>query len=709
VYKIRVYPPITTQEGAAQALLKALSTRADTIPWISGGETANRKLAIPLTNLNVSSGLPVSYLVYVGSSEATIALPSTGWSNTGGYGWLATNDPGLPAVTPPATAANFVKEAKIRFKSYGGEDNDIYIFRVHAAAYYSLSFKREPIGLDDAKGTVTVAGNYPWLPTASVTNTHVNSSTVNGNVTSELIGLGSNITVTSTQGTNVFGYDNLYLTGGSAGTTNAVGPVTINALASQTYSIDVYPSIAEQKASVVKGLQAIDNINGWGAGLSTVDVVPILTPANSNASNVRVVTSTTTPSATFAFASASITVPTGFLNSGYTFQNAGASVVANYAAATGTRDDTITFRPLGGAAGGGDDQTYKFNMTQVAKYTVNFKKGPDASRSERGTILITTFEEGKNTLTTSPLQIDQTKFPNYIIGGVSNASLNTVIRSTVADKNVFNVDSGTFVNGALYDPTDTTTTPTPGVSTITSVSSKEYIINVYPSVDEQKDQVVGLIKNAPPNNLTGNSGWFTLANNSTTELRGPIVPQANGISSTIQYVLGTTSGGAVAGIPTVKVPTNFLSEEYRTGTYILEPKASGVPSSGAVPFTFYPRGLSAAVDPIYTFNVTPIVKYNVVYSGVGVQAAVTISPTAKTSDPSVIYASSDTKTTYGLASATTISVQSDLGTYTKVVITNNQDSQQITLTPNNPSTSSFNPSAGGTYTITVVRDTTQQP
>jgi len=736
-YHIKVYPSLKYQEDAARAKISGLvQTSAIAKDWLN--PVPRRVEALSHVTPPPSTGLPVSNIVYVDATEPTVTLPggTPGTSNTrypqdaDGYGWYMVDDQlfSTPVGSALPAPANFVKDTKLQFKSFGGEVNPIYIFRVYAAAEYSISFERAPMGNSKADGTVTVAGTSPWLTTQPPNPTH---RAADGDVSDQLIGLGATkLTFSQSAGSIVFGYSAGYdstLTGATQQISGIAygSTVAVDTLASQTYVIKVYPGVGAQKTNVTEGLAAITNLNGWITGSTTVKAGRVTTPTPTNpTSEFQVVTPPT-----FVLNNSTLSVPPGFLNSDYAAQlNVGAiaSSAPDAPTSLGTRNDTITFVPLG--KGSSDtDLIYKFNLIQVVRYNVNFKDGPDATKPKLGTIKIITNEPGKSTPPTAGFYtIAQSDSPNYIIGAIGGTA--TI---TSPEGNVFS-DGTSTINGAdsaTPGTSDTIKIPATGTQT----ASATFDIDVYPRVDEQVNQVLSLLRTTtgPITSTVNNAddGWFTVGpygsgipDSQKTTLRGPIVPQKNAQGnftniSNMQYILGRAAGSTQASpiytdLPKVLVPSKFLSTPYQGATNANGLKAgnSGTPSgdgsaAGTVTLSFLPKGLTTGATN-YTFNMIPIARYTVKYTNA--EGTVKITPTTTPTDESEIIANPTTnKVGYGGLGATSITITGQPGSFTRVQIIA-ADGIATTLTPASGSGTVSTPagwtaSTSGDYTIEVLK------
>lgn len=671
VYTINVYPSIADQQTAAVNQLAAETKSENWTTASTAGGLTNQRIE-PITNPTAGSGttiLPSSTIVYVGLSnqEPKFRFPEDGdypGNATSPYistnGWISVNQ--ASTGTAGLVAQQGSKDVAIKFKPKGGETADLYNFKLVKAVEYELLFAKRPIGNANTTGTVRVTGNNPGI------SSQITPIDYTGNTPAKkpLIGIGGAINITSPSTNNI-----LKLTGATGTPTSTVTITPADADTVSSYTITVYPSMADQVKDVSDALKAVDSLTGWAVNITSV--LGTIDNANSANKSTFQIIAATMPAA--------LAPPASFLlNSDYTLTHtAGTTSPGDLDATKGYRKDTLKFLSIGGTTGNATQElTYTVELYQVARYNVEFMPGPNKSNEYQGNIQITTYvpTTAANPATGANISISSGPGPKSYIGGIGSSATVAIASSNA---NVFSTNispTGTVVASQSI----------PGLTfnTTTALTSADFTIQVYPTVVDQIAQVrrmmsgvTGPVQN--PNASTA-TGWFNTITGTppTTTLVEGIVPAGNNISEIKYY-------GAE---PTVKIPTGFFQTGYTFAIVASDDDSSTEGSANSWKnqvINFTPLG--GTLGAVYTIRTIPVAKFTVEFTG-GARGQITITPPYASSKPKgpIVVSENMTGTALtgyiGIGAGTKIKIESASTNFTDVMIIDPPTNDFTTLKPN---------------------------
>ena len=766
-YHIRVYRTIAKQIADAQAEL-----RNETLAY----KWSNISNSTPDTKIQygATAGLAAtsvvsefrSEIVYAGvppvlhirnydnpGSAGPPVVPPTGeeFALRGWSGWVSASE------TPDSSGS---KVFKLKFTPKGAVEvktptppytlsDGVYRIKLIPARLYKINYQKFPIGNDPVTGAIEVRGNEP-----GTTNTPITPRPYQGSdATDNYIGVGA-IQVQATTAGNLNVVKNRGLATAPANTTNNAGLLTIAALSAANYSIaanathieiDVYPSVANQQTNFLDNLRKVtwDTLPDWTQ--TATPPLNVNTSVNGNSyvpnslNEVFVPASATDISTKFWVVASSI--PTITTPNNYYFERTlatdpGYAALAITTPVTplntyGNQDVNITFTPNGVTTTPAQDpKTYTFKLTAVAQYNIVMMNGPTGATSYGVDLMINTYKSGTNG---GPVAAGpggnppaQPKGNEYLIsynqgtpkstyyGGIGTFNAATTSNGYPVIKasslNVFATDIASITNFQVNGTADLP---------MASVDSRVYTIRVYPTVEDQKAQVIKKL-----NDLDGTTAleWVnnkyapstaTTPNLTGFRVIGPVAKDALGnptiagpgnfkagtyFSSpltsepdTLQFQYWSTGGasGPVSGTPTITVPSNatavradsiiqpikeLTSAQTAAGyTYNLVTgtpyTANGTTGVQTIGLNFTTIDSPAATTEIFTIRSIPLVKYTVTYMNQAT-GTVTVTPSVSTvnypNDPILFNANVLPQSGFMGRGNSVISISTTAGSYDKI-------------------------------------------
>ena len=520
-----------------------------------------------------------------------------------GSGWYqgqgTLQDPGNIVNKVPNAAGNALvdveeneyntKPVQIKYTFKGGVADVVYQFNLIAAAEYKITFGKSPRGNPTTGSIVVTAPNPGNVGTAAPrTHRHTDSNLSNyflvassGSTGSVTVALDSpnpdgNIAkISKINGSDTISFTPVFSNG--PGVALSLGGDPASKIASQQYEFTIYPKRETQVAEVLEALKAVENINTWGGGtpstpgkikstesfdLATGDdgavyskfqVVGTFDTTNNNVQQIippgTSIGDTRPKFLTSPDYDDRLTVP--YSPTVNVAQNAKGNlpVVVKFTALCDTA--------VNGGQPGLDGLDYTFDVTAVAKYKVNFLPGPASTSmgdgsSAKGTMQFKTYEAG-NQPTYVTREVSSDLANPVFLGGIgpvdSNSTVNNLEIGSLSD-HVFRVLWGADSASSLIDGSAAANNKHTATQAITS---REYTINVYPSIRMQQTQVRAKLAA-----LRANSDFFDTRPNSSGgpgwDLRTTIAPSPRSLDniSEIQF-LG--SDGTSVVYPRVFIPT----------------------------------------------------------------------------------------------------------------------------------------------------------
>jgi len=565
----------------------------------------------------------------------------------------------------------------------------IYTIRTIPARLYKVNFLENPIkGTGYAKGTVEVAGFEPGTntPTQAVQYTDTGTSQP---VFIGIGGAGSTaITVKALSAGNLNVLKNRAVTGNTSVST-AAGVLSVPAITgglnqSNTswvtpVEIDVYPSMADQQKNFMEEINKVDwkKLPEWTSAPQlnlTTSIeelwVPPLTTDNVTKFKIVAATHPTIDDpagylydrGTTAFAAAANSP--GYQS--FTITPVATPVIPGETPATpaafGNQDFRITFSPNAATAAAGNNVSYTFRLTQVARFDIEMMNGPtgDGPTSKNSYLVdvsINTYRPGTNgsaasASTWQAVQFNQgtTKVTYY--GGVGSfvtpvsAGPTTIKASSL---NILRTDTGTQGTWQTIGFNENYMDP------IGTVASRVYTIRVYPTVEDQKAQVLKRL-----NDLNGTTASYWTGTQAGFELLGPVVRNGTttvkGSGNFMRTNYYDTSAAAVAdtlqfqyfgNAPTITPPStlpnaiitpltgNQVPADYGynlvTGTY---GTANGITGVREIGINYTPiASPPTVVTNLFKIRTIPVVKYTVEYMNAA-SGTVTVTPSVNYFYPS---------------------------------------------------------------------------
>jgi len=701
-YRIKVYPSIDAQRKAAQNLLKDEDTTT-VDRWINNTaslSTTTRTLAY----VAASSGLPASDLVYVSTTEPVLRLPidiGTTYISpyTSAKGWAA-----LDSTTP--TLDDFNKKVvpvKFTYRGGIGFQETIHNFNVIAAAAVKITFAKLPSGANPTTPSVTVKGLNPGLSSDYTSPSSISSDTTvligSGNVTGTVNKIQVNSTVSNPNIISFPGTVSATVTGNKTSDLSITATAG-NPILSQEYAFTVYPSTKDQVEDVTTKLKSLETLAGWGSFTATTSV-------SGKVNNTPTTALDTTFQIIGALPAVNTLVPVSgaFLTADYngTITHGPIGTASDVDATKGTRNDTIKFLAIGGtaststAASANQELWYTFKLVQVARYTVNFMPGPILPATQtQGNVQILTFEPGTGAVPTTNggyVGISQSTSKVYI-GGIGT-SATVGITSTFGDGSIFTTN---IKNDGTKDSAQSS--PVTSLAATLAVTSDDFTIEVYPTVADQRRQVIAKLSDSTNTNAT----FFASA--VLSRLKTTIKPITGDISE-IQY-LGTVP------VPDAALLTGLLNSGLGYALASGTSDNTAPPSYGAdkLAINFTPVMPAAAASKVYDFRRIPLGQFTVTYGvdnlgNLAARGTVRVQPaTPSTSVPNekeLTFAASTAPSAQLVqlgTGAVTIRIDSPADTdYSTVIIRKASDNSYVTeLTP--PSTATVAKPTPNVYTWT---------
>ena len=621
-YTINVYPSLEKQQKAAVDKLAAETNSRD---WLTrpNGSTTNaigtvgaagyrpaqriETFSNRTTSTN-SNTPPSSAIIYVGTAleEPVVKWPVRG-NNDGDdayipkNGWLATSsDQTVSGIQQASLAtagdinANGLKAVTIKFQPKGGFSEPIYTFNLVRALEYEVKYVKYPIGNEYATGKITVAGLVPAGTSGQQYSKEVEADTPVGNASPELIGIGGSLRFTATS--NIVKDVTSTHNGGAA---NQNATITVSD-GDTKITIWVFPSTTEQTDNVRRNLRRVTSLNAWSTGADYGIVTvgqPLVASENENKTTFQVIASNTdyslnnfdTANTVGIGINPVLEVPTDnpqfnrYFNPqaasadridlyGNTLVQGQASGDINDSDQTGVRSVKLYFTQMGGSY----TFVYTFDMQRVARYKVNFNKGPNGTTDYQGTIKFKSFEKGKGTLEANYTDITSTSGSKEYIGGTGKGSTGgtNVPKLTIetlggSAASVFSTNIDSNGRPATQNPPTTTYTDIDRSSTGTVkwLISDDYTIEVYPTISDQILQVQNMMKAVTgPLQDTFTSGgavdkdvgWFReIPGRTSSTPATTFVGSLSAIAGNISEIQYWTSGNDF--VPKVKIPKGFIA------------------------------------------------------------------------------------------------------------------------------------------------------
>ena len=506
------------------------------------------------------------------------------------------------------------KRIPIYYTFRGGVRTEVYRFNLIGAAEYKVSFGRSPRG-NPTTGSIEVTAKAPgYVNEQTVKNTHRNTDN-DLNVYKFLVastdaaGAPSNATISLVSPTdgNIAMYE---VFAGNVGNILATRerkysdkdtPLVLGEAAlfpnrearvlSRRYDFVVLPSTDSQVTEVRNALKAVQDLSTWGNNIGTTEFMGFSTEEEDTSILQVVVKDGGNISAN------DLQAPNNpsFLGDDY-YGKLGVPAHAAGNATTGKTTAKVRFTPLCDTA----DQPleYTFALTAVAKFTVNFLPGPASTtmgdlQSAKGDIQIRTFVPGGNAEFMDISKSVTHSSRNVFFGGIGTKVTQNNVDSKLTEissssGNVFRLLLPTEANDdqAEHPYIDGTRDANnlPKKQTIDTVVSQEYIINVYPPLVEQRNQVLAKLAG-----LKANSDFFnpkTLSDmdkDVRPELKSTIQNSPRPIDNTSEILfLGkyTDPNDPDSLVyPPVQVPTSTETLASRKLLYS-NPNGTGLPKDG---------------------------------------------------------------------------------------------------------------------------------